>query len=146
MDVPGAGGVGGTATLPGANEGNFRGLDPDAFFNLLIAELKNQDPLNPLDNTQLLQQVATIREVGVSMQLNETLQAVMFGQQISSAAALLGKTIRGLSEAGEEVTGTVDRITIEEEKVVLHVGQEQVRLNNVAEILPDDPPQNGNTN
>ncbi len=146
MDVAGANGAGGVAAPPGAGEGNFRGLDPDAFFNLLIAELKNQDPLNPLDNTQLLQQVATIREVGVSMQLNETLQAVMFGQQITSAASLLGKTVRGLTDAGDEVTGTVDRITIEEEKVLLHVGQEQVRLNNVAEILPDAPPQNGNTN
>ena len=145
MDVSGPGGIGGTAAPPGAEDGNLRGLDPDAFFNLLIAELKNQDPLNPLDNTQLLQQVATIREVGVNMQLNETLQAVMFGQQLTSAASLLGKTVRGLNEAGDEVTGTVERISIEDDRVLLHVGQDQVRLTNVAEILPPDA-QNGNTN
>ncbi len=143
MDVSPGGGVGpGVATPPG--QGNLRGLDPDAFFQLLITELQNQDPLDPLDNTQLLQQVATIRQVGVSLQLTQTLQALMRSQRIASAASLLGRQVRGLSEQGQEVTGTVQRVTIEGEKVLLHVGEEQIHLANVSEILPEQGSDDSN--
>ncbi len=143
MTTPPTGGVG-SPDVPRTSPDNFRGLDPDAFFKLLIAELQNQDPLDPLDNTQLLQQVATIREVGVSLQLNETLKAVMLGQQISSAASLLGREVRGLAQSGDEVTGVVDRVTIADEQVLLHVGEEKIPLNNVAEILPQGSSDDSN--
>ncbi len=87
-------------------------LEVDDFFGLLIAELQNQDPLNPLDNAQMLQQISQIREVGATDKLTQTLDAVLLGQNVSSATSLIGKEVRALAENGRTVTGVVDRITI----------------------------------
>ena len=54
----------------------LRGLDIESFLDLFIAELQNQDPLNPLDNAQILQQISQIREVGATDKLTDRVDKV----------------------------------------------------------------------
>ena len=42
---------------------DLKDLDINQFLQLMITELTNQDPLNPMDNTQLVQQIGEIREI-----------------------------------------------------------------------------------
>ncbi len=88
-------------------------LDLDAFLDLMIAELQNQDPLNPLENDELIAQISQIREVGATEQLTETLDAVLLGQNISSATSLIGADVVALTDEGQRVTGNVRVVTIE---------------------------------
>lgn len=88
-------------------------LDLDSFLNLMIAELQNQDPLNPLENDQLLAQISQIREVGATDRLTETLDSVLLGQNISSATNLIGAEVEALTDDGERVSGNVRRVTID---------------------------------
>jgi flagellar basal-body rod modification protein FlgD len=87
-------------------------LDLDTFFDLMIAELQNQDPLNPLENDQLLSQISQIREIGATERLSKTLESVLLGQSIASATNLIGAHVKGLSDDGERVEGIVSRVTI----------------------------------
>jgi flagellar basal-body rod modification protein FlgD len=96
-------------------------LDLDAFLNLMIAELQNQDPLNPMENDELLAQISQIREVGATDRLTETLDAVLLGQNISSATNLIGAQISALSDDNERVDGMVDRISIANGQPKLHL-------------------------
>ncbi len=89
-------------------------LDLDSFLNLMIAELQNQDPLNPLENDELLAQIAQIREVGATDRLTETLDSVLLGQNVASATNLIGADVVALTEEGERVSGNVRRVTIDE--------------------------------
>ena len=114
----------------------LRGLDMDHFLTLMITELQNQDPLNPMDNTQILEQISQIREIGATTELQDTLEAVLLGQNLNSASGLLNKQITALTDAGEKVEGTVERVSVAENKVQLTVGGTQVSLSNVSEILP----------
>jgi flagellar basal-body rod modification protein FlgD len=116
----------------------LRGLDVSEFLNLMITELQNQDPLNPLENSEILQQISQIREIDSTLKLTKTLDAVLLGQNLNSASALIGKGIRGLSSEGTPVTGVVERVTVTDGVPSLHVGQHRVKLNNVGEILPSD--------
>lgn len=84
----------------------------DDFLGLMIAELQNQDPLNPLDNADLLAQISQIREVGATEQLTSTLDAVLLGQNISSATNLIGTDVVALNDDGQRVSGTVKVVTI----------------------------------
>ena len=118
----------------GADEA-LRKLDMDHFLELMIAELQNQDPLNPMDNAQILNQISQIREVAATTELSETLEAVLLGQNLFNATALIGKEIRGVTDTGFEITGTVDRVTIENGVPRLHVGEDTVDMKNVKEIL-----------
>jgi flagellar basal-body rod modification protein FlgD len=121
--------------------GDFRDVDMSSFLNLMIAELQNQDPLNPMENSELIQQISQIREIGATNKLTDTLNAVMHGQQIATAGTLIGKEIVALSDKAENVTGVVERVSVERDPkddskfaLRVHVGNQSVRLTNIREI------------
>ncbi len=87
-------------------------VDLDDFLHLMIAELQNQDPLNPIDNADLLAPISQIREVGATEQLTSTLNAVLLGQNISSATNLIGADVVALNDNGQRVSGIVKLVTI----------------------------------
>jgi len=80
----------------------------DRFMKLLVAQLQNQDPLNPMDNAQVTSQIAQLSTVNGINQLNNTLLA-MAGQidvgQSMQAANMIGK---GVLVPGEKVSVGVD--------------------------------------
>ena len=97
---------------PFGSTSSLNDLDLDDFLDLMIAELQNQDPLNPLENDELVAQISQIREVGATDRLTETLDAVLLGQNIASATNLIGAEIDALSDDGQRVTGVVDSISV----------------------------------
>jgi len=65
----------------------------DRFLSLLVAQMKNQDPLNPLDNAQVTSQMAQLSTVQGIENMNSTLEALaasMGGNQMAQAANLIG--------------------------------------------------------
>jgi flagellar hook assembly protein FlgD len=126
-----------TRNPTGAGSSNaLENLDTSEFLDLIIAELQNQDPLNPMDNAQMIEQIGQIRQIDASSRLTTTLDAVLMGQNLSSASSLIGKTITGLDADSKKITGKVDRVTVADGVPSLHVGAKTVKLNNVGEILP----------
>src|SRR5262245_63103667 len=87
-------------------------LDLSTFLTLMIKELQNQDPLNPLDNKDMLAQISQIREVGATDKLTQTLDSVLLGQNISSATNLIGADISAISDDGQSITGVVERVSV----------------------------------
>ena len=68
----------------------------DRFLTLLVAQLQNQDPLNPMDNAQVTTQLAQISTVSGINQLNSTVSALgasMQATQSLQAAALIGHDV-----------------------------------------------------
>ncbi len=123
----------------GSQGSGLDGVQIDDFLTLLITELQNQDPLDPLDNAQLLSQVSQIREIGSNDQLTRTLEMVRIGQNMSTASSLIGKKIRALDDNLQEIEGTVERVSVgaaeEGASIRLHVGDSEVALKNIREIV-----------
>lgn len=117
----------------------FNKVNLQDFVKLLVAELQNQDPLNPMDNSEILQQVSQIKSIESNQRLSDTLTSMQLQQNLMAASSLLQKTITGLTDNGDRVSGQVDRVSLDNNSVKLHVGQQTVSLSNVAEI---DPGQN----
>ena len=68
----------------------------DRFLTLLVTQLQNQDPLNPMDNAQVTTQLAQMATVSGIGQLNNTLLALSGQMDVSQsmqAAALIGKDV-----------------------------------------------------
>ena len=114
----------------------LRSLDMDQFLKLMISELQNQDPLNPMENTEILQQISQIREIGATSRLTDTLDAVLLGQNLTSATSMIGKTVKALSDDAQTVRGVVDRVTVTDGDPRLHIGDQEIKLKNVKEVLP----------
>src|SRR5438034_1043170 len=107
---------------PSTNDA-LNNIDLSLFLKLMIAELQNQDPLNPLDNKEMLAQISQLRQVAATDKLSSTLDSVLLGQNIASATSLIGADIDGLSDDNEQVQGVVQRISIDKGVPKLHVEQ-----------------------
>lgn len=139
-----------STTLPTATDTtkkprDLKELDINQFLQLMIAELTNQDPLNPMDNTQLVQQIGSIREISATDKLTESLDFVQSGQSLSTASSLIGKTIKALTDENENVEGVVERVSIEVDEdnnskrtYRVHVDGKDIDLKNVREVLPSE--------
>ena len=120
---------------------DIKDLEVDQFLQLMITELTNQDPLNPMDNTQLVEQIGQIRQITATSQLSDTLSVLQAGQNLTTASSLIGKEITALTDQNENVTGVVDKITVEvdpqdndKRSYRVHVGSHDIDLKNVREV------------
>ena len=100
---------------------SLNNVDIDDFLKLMIAELQNQDPLNPLENDELVAQIGQIRSVGATEKLSETLDSVLLGQNISSATNLIGAEIDAISDDNQKITGVVERVSVANGQPKLHL-------------------------
>jgi flagellar basal-body rod modification protein FlgD len=85
------------STTPTASNGAASATDlnasQDRFLKLLVAQLNNQDPMNPMDNAQMTSQMAQINTVTGIQQVNETLKSM--ASQFSGMQVLQGSTMVG---------------------------------------------------
>jgi len=65
-------------------------LSQDAFLQLLMAQMKNQDPLNPTDSSQFMSQQAAITQVSELQKLNANISS---SNNMMQASALIGKMV-----------------------------------------------------
>lgn len=97
----------------------------DRFLKLLVTQMQNQDPLNPLDNAQVTSQMAQLSTVSGIDKLNATVQALsdsMTAAQSLQAASMIGHAalvpgkqinmIGGKSDAAVELTEPADKLTV----------------------------------
>lgn len=91
------------------------GLDYNAFLQLLIAQLKNQDPLSPMDPTEQMSQLASFSNVEQTIKLNSKLDAIMTVSSLTQADSLIGRTIT----SGDGATsGVVKAVEVKDSAVV----------------------------
>lgn len=100
---------GGASALSGAGSANsFADLGSEDFLKLLIMQLQYQDPLEPVGNAELLQQISSVREIELSTTLTESLRALTGQQHFASASSLIGKYVTALpDEDGNAQRGIV---------------------------------------
>ena len=106
------------------------------YLNLLITQLRNQNPLEPLDSNEMTAQLAQLSELEQLEGMGQTFQAVLAAQQKSQAAALLGKEVSFFTEDGgaEPRSGRVESVDVSAGGVCLKVGNYLVGLDAVQTI------------
>ncbi len=93
----GASSASGSASASSASATSAAAIQNE-FLTLFTTQLKNQDPLNPMDSSQMTSQLAQISTVSGIQTLNQTMQSMMNSNtavQASQSAALIGKTVMG---------------------------------------------------
>ncbi len=119
----------------------FSNVDSDQFMQLLLAELRNQDPLEPMKNSDMVQQMSQIRNIGATDQLTSTLSTLRESQELVTASGLIGQKVEGLADDSSAIDGVVDRITVETDSenktrnVKVHVGNQTMQIRNLQTIL-----------
>ncbi len=139
--IPGVGTTSPASKSTGSGNG-LADVDLDQFLSLLITELQNQDPLNPMDNSQMLQQISQIRQIGSTTKLTDTLSGLANGQDLSMASGMIGKKISALDTGGKDIEGIVDSVSVKTDSsdannriVQVHIGDSIVDINNIRKIV-----------
>ncbi len=76
-------------------------LGKDAFLKLLIAELQNQDPTNPMEDREFISQMATFSSLEQMQNINSTLQSMAEANKFS-AVSYIGKAVAFTTGEGED--------------------------------------------
>jgi len=87
-----------------------KSLGKQDFLKLLMAQLQNQDPMKPMDDTQMIAQMAQFSALEASQQLNATIQTNNNMQTIFQAGALIGKYIKANESDGTSTSGAVTSV------------------------------------
>lgn len=112
------------------------------FFKLLTAQMSAQDPMQPVDGTQFLSQLAQFTSLQQQLTTNQTLSQIASLDQSASAlqtmtqtASLIGRTIDYTDPTtGVSSTGVVKGVTAENGQVVLDVGDAKVLLTQITAV------------
>jgi len=112
------------------------------FFRLLSAQLGAQDPLDPMQDTEFLGQLAQYNQLQQTLETNQRLasmttlqEALAALQQMTQSAALIGKTVDYADSAsGDPKSGVVQAVRVENGLVVLDVDGASVPIPNVTAI------------
>lgn len=110
------------------------GYDKDAFMQILVAQMKYQDPLEPTSNTEYISQYATFTQV-------EQLSNMASAMSMSRASEMVGKTVL-ISEPTEgggtnDVQGVVDFVTYQGNKAYLNIDGVNYNIDDVAQVIDE---------
>ncbi len=104
------------------------GLGKMDFLNLLATQLRNQDPMNPTDNTEFVAQLAQFSALEASQNTNESIEK-------SRAAGLIGKTVAGtFAKSQTAFYGMVQSVNISGSEPQLYVNNQAVKLSEIQAI------------
>ncbi|MDE6202684.1 MAG: flagellar hook capping protein [Lachnospiraceae bacterium] len=108
------------------------GMDKDAFLQLLVAQMKYQDPLEPTSNTEYISQYATFSQV-------EQMQNMAATMELTRASSMVGKLVAvettDSSGNARQIQGTVEYVTYENGKAFVSVGNALYSVDDVIAVI-----------
>ncbi|MFD2091927.1 flagellar hook assembly protein FlgD [Blastococcus deserti] len=87
-------------------------MGKDVFMKLLVAQMRYQDPSNPVDSSQMMSQTATFSQVEKLEQLVTQNASMLVLQESATAGALVGRTATYTDTTGASKTGVVSSVRL----------------------------------
>lgn len=113
-----------TADYSGASQA----LNTEDFMKIMITELTNQDPFEPMKNQDLLNQMSTIQQLESSQSMTRSFETLMlhfdellFREELGSASEMVGRFVSGVSTAGLPTSGKVVGVRFNDNDVMLEL-------------------------
>jgi flagellar basal-body rod modification protein FlgD len=112
-----------TSPTSSATDAASASLNYDSFLKLLVAQMKNQDPTEPMDSSEQMAQLATFSQVEQTIKTNTNLESLLQRTSLSEANAVIGKTV---TSADGKTTGVVKEVKLYSDGIiaVLDTGKE----------------------
>ena len=121
------------------------GLGKDDFLKLLITQLQNQDPMQPMQDKEFIGQMAQFS--ALEQMTNIAAEMKLLRQSLGFASALIGKTVtwEEYDESLQEVTvksGIVDAVTVKNGVTYVNIGDKEIEMDRLIRIsLEEQDPE-----
>jgi len=136
LNVQNADSVSGTANT------SSKTMDKEAFLKLLVAQMSNQDPLEPMDNKDMVLQLAQFSSIEGTNNLNNNFTSFMNTNNLTVASSMIGKTVvYSDATTGYDVMGNVSKVNVNGSKIGLVVDGKEIEMYQISSVLPTTTPK-----
>jgi flagellar basal-body rod modification protein FlgD len=106
----------------------------DAFMQLMLAQLRNQNPMDPVQDKEFMGQLTQMNSLQELQKMTSLMQGLVKSNGLSDAAALIGKTVDAHLADGTTQTGVVSGVTMHGADAVVHLGATTVPFTSIISV------------
>lgn len=114
--------------------GDGKELGRDNFMELLLLQLRSQDPMSPMDSSAMFNQMAQLSMLEQLWDIRDMLSESTTSQQLSQGATLIGREVEANSLSAGRVSGLVESVRMQSGSVWLQIGNAEVRIDEVLSV------------
>ncbi len=108
----------------------------EEFLNLFVAQLKNQNPLDPLKGHEFIAQLAQFTSLEQLINLNVSFSDILKFQQLLGGGELIGRNATYLGiDTGEESQGMIDGVKISDGTITVVIQNKEIPISNLTGIF-----------
>jgi flagellar basal-body rod modification protein FlgD len=112
--------IGYTPTTPSAS--STSGLGKDTFLKLLVAQMRQQNPMDPTDDKEMIAQMTQFSMLEQITNVATANTDIAAASRVSQAVTLIGRTVTYMAADGTTQTGAVEQVAVVDGKPSLTVG------------------------
>lgn len=109
-------------------------LERDNFMELLLLQLRSQDPLSPMDSAAMFNQMAQLSMLEQLWDIRDMLSESTTSQQLTQGATLIGRQVEANSLEAGHISGLVESVRMQSGSVWLQIGEDEVRVDEVISV------------
>jgi flagellar basal-body rod modification protein FlgD len=121
-------------TSAAVNAAASNALDADQFMQILMAQLTHQNPLEPMNNNEMMSQFSQLNSLQELREIHTAMDNVSASNQTTYLAGLIGKTVKVNRPDGKFLEGVVEGVLTDMDNPQIRVGNEVVDVIDVLEI------------
>lgn len=132
--------VGATSAITGDSSTGVLGTGSDLlgkqeFLKILVTQLRNQDPLNPVEDKEFIGQMAQLSTLEATTNLGTEVKGLVLAQQQMQSMLLVGRTVEFVDESGVSSHGAVSGVRLDTLPPALVIGDREVPITFVQTVL-----------
>ena len=116
------------------NTGVNAALGQEQFLELLVTQLQNQDPLNPITNEDFIAQLAQFSTLQGITDLNTSFGSMLKLQQLTQGASVLGRSATFTDSSGLLQTAQITALSISNGDIQFLAGDETIPIDRVQQV------------
>lgn len=126
-------------TSAAATKKDGSNMDRDAFLKLLVTQLRQQDPMNPMQDKEFIAQLASFSSLEQMQQMNKGFDNLSKSYASSQAFGLTGKWVDYMDpfDPTRTFTGMVESVSYEDGNPLLKIGKREITMGNITRVYPD---------
>jgi flagellar basal-body rod modification protein FlgD len=121
-------------TSAAVNAAASNALDADQFMQILMAQLTHQNPLEPMNNNEMMSQFSQLNSLQELREIHTAMDNVSASNQTTYLAGMIGKTVKVNRPDGKFLEGVVEGVLTDMNNPQIRVGNEVVDVIDVLEI------------
>ena len=121
-------------STPNVSRTSSNALDSSQFMEILMAQLTHQNPLEPMNNAEMMSQFSQLNSLQELRDIHAAMDKLSASNQVMYMASLIGKTVKVNRPDGNILEGVVSEVITEKDNPQLKIGNEKVSVSDVIDV------------